>query len=120
MKLALALALALLLVPALADPRDSGAGTPFNKPDGLKTSDPFYIAMGAQSTLPGVLDQVGYQLPAIFGGPMPTKTIEPAWMNLSAHNEKLNSSLKKIVAANSYELSETQMKGVPLGKEQWL
>lgn len=94
------------------DQRDGSNGVPFLPPDpSLKTTDSFYV--------PLTID-LGYQLPAIFGGPEPKTTPEFDWMNLTAHNEKLNSTTKNIVAINSYSLTEGQMRDVPLGEENYL
>jgi hypothetical protein len=117
--LALAI-LAALLVPALAaDSRDGSNGVPFLAPDpSLKTSDAFLAAMGGQ-----YIGQVApaYQLPPIFGGPAPVANqTAPEWMNLTAHNEKLNATNQTIVAASSFDLTEHQMRFVPLGQESWL
>jgi hypothetical protein len=89
---------------------------PFLAPDpSLKTTDPFYLGTSSkeQSRANAVI------LPPIFGGPMP---VADDWMNLSEHNEKLNSSTKKITAINSYALTEEQMAraNIKPGEENYL
>lgn len=116
MKLYLALLALFLTGTGIAyDQRDGSNGVPFLAPDpSLKTTDPFYD---------GMMESVGvapaYQLPPIFGGPAPV-TVD--WMNLSEHNEKLNTSTKKITAVNSYALTEDQMvrANITNGQENWL
>lgn len=103
------------------DPRSEAAGTPFNPPDpSLMTTDRFMANLGPCQYI-GEVTEPGYQLPGVFGGPLPVaEKPAPAWMDLSSHNAKFNSTNQSITAANSFELTATQMKDVPLGSEQWL
>jgi len=97
---------------AALDPRVSYAVPMLPADPSLKTTDPFYAP---QPIAPG------YQLPAIFGGPVTTAPAQnTSWMNLSEHDKKLNSSTEKITALNSYALNEWQMRDVPLGEENYL
>lgn len=112
-----------LLLAGLAsayDPREASAGTPFVQPDlSLVTNDPFLLAKMGIQVIP--LTDPSYALPGIFGGPMPTtEKAAPAWMDLTAHNAKLNATNHSIVAASSYDLTARQMEDVPLGQEGWL
>jgi len=106
----------LMVMPGIAyDQRDGSNGVPFLPPDpSLKTTDPFY----AVQHIPVVLDP---NLPPIFGGPMP-KPESADWMNLSEHNKKLNSTTERIIAINSYALTEYQMRraNITAGQESWL
>ncbi len=115
------LALLLLITPCIAsDPRNMHT-LPMLSPDpSLKTSDPFYMGQCEFIDSGNVWD--GYVLPPIFSGEpfQPTNATPVDWMNLSEHNEKINSTTKEITAASSYDLTEAQMKDVPLGEEQWL
>jgi len=116
MKLLIAILTLFLIGTCVAyDQRDGSNGVPYLAPDpSLKTTDPFYG---------GMMEPVGvapaYQLPPIFGGSSP---VIKDWMNLTDHNEKLNSSTKKIVAINSYALTEDQMTkaNIALGEENFL
>jgi hypothetical protein len=102
------------------DPRSEAAGTPFNVPDpSLKTTDRFVANLGPCQYIGEV--EPGYQLPGIFGGPLPVaEEPEPAWMDLTEHAKKLNATNQSITAASSYDLTAWQMRDVPLGAEQWL
>jgi len=116
MKLYLALLALFLIGQGIAyDQRDGSNGVPYLAPDpSLKTTDPFYGGMQHPDT-----SGISYQLPPIFGGPAP-RILD--WMNMSEHNEKLNATTKKIVAINSYSLTEDQMvrANIPLGGENYL
>jgi len=116
MKLYLALLALCLIGQGIAyDQRDGSNGVPFLAPDpSLKTTDSFYGGMMPSTSL-----AIDPTLPPIFGGPAP---IIIDWMNLSEHNEKLNSSTQKITAINSYALTEDQMvrANIPLGGENYL
>jgi hypothetical protein len=117
MKLVCLLALGLLLVPVLGDQRDGSNAIGYLPPDpSLKTTDPFYLS---QPEAAGQM-ALGYALPPIFGGAAPVPIVPEDWMNLSEHNEKLNDTVEKIVAANSYALTEWQMRDIPLGQENYL
>jgi hypothetical protein len=110
-----------LIVPGIAmDQRDGSNGVPFLAPDpSLKTTDRFLANMGGQYI--GEVSQA-YQLPPIFGGPMPaTESDDPAWMNLTAHNQKLNNE-GKLYIGSAYDMTEEQLgrAGIELGKEAWL
>jgi hypothetical protein len=111
----------LMALPALADQRDMNT-LPMLTPDpSLKTTDSFYANKGCEYM--GASEVSGILLPPVFGGPMPTATPEqPAWMNLTEHNEKLNSSTRYITAIDSYALTEEQMvrANVTMGDESWL
>lgn len=118
------LALLLLVTPGIAsDPRNMHT-LPMLSPDpSLKTSDPFYMGQCEFIDYGNVWD--GHMLPPIFSGELfqPTNanaTAQVDWMNLSEHNDKMNSTTKEITAASSYDLTDAQMKDVPLGEEQWL
>jgi hypothetical protein len=115
------IALLALIVPGIAaDQRDGSNGVPFLAPDpSLKTTDRFYEGTGCQF-IGGVAQ--AYRLPPIFGGPSILKEQEePEWMNLTAHNKKINNEGKTYIGS-SFDLTEDQMTraGVELGKEGWL
>ena len=118
MKILAIITLALMLaVPVIAyDQREGNNAIPMLPPDpSLKTTDAFYGGQPASA-----LDPV-YQLPPIFGGAAPVIMLAPPdWMDLSSHNAKMNATNQSTTAANSFELTATQMKDVPLGSEQWL
>ena len=111
----------LLITPGIASDPRSMHTLPMLSPDpSLKTSDPFYMGQCEFIDSGNVWD--GYVLPPIFSGEpfQPTNATPVDWMNLSEHNEKINSTTKELTAASSYDLTESQMKDVPLGEEQWL
>lgn len=122
MKIFAAIIVALLFaVPCIAmDQRDGSNGVPFLAPDpSLKTSDRFLANLGGQYI--GEVSEA-YQLPPIFGGPMPaTESEDPAWMNLTAHNAKLNNE-GPILIGSAYDMTEDQLgrAGIKIGKESWL
>jgi hypothetical protein len=125
MKLILSILAALLLVASgIADQRDGSYGVPYLAPDpSLKTTDPFYAGTGCNYEGPGARSRS--ILPPIFGGPAPIIKPVESWWNATAtaHAEKTNGSENEVlVVANSYELTEYQMKkaNIPLGEENYL
>ncbi len=117
----------LLIAPSLADQRDGSNSIPFLPPDpSLKTTDSFYMGSGCIYLGP-VPDQDGaYQLPPIFANPneigAELSDASGSTLNLTEHEKKMRTDALKIVAANSYDLSEDEMTAakIGLGEENYL
>jgi hypothetical protein len=121
------IALLLIAGPISAyDQRSGSNGVPYLPPDpSLVTSDTFYGGIMARQygTVNGNLPDASDPWAGLSLSPdgKDINSSEQAFWNMTGHNVKLQ-NIGKITAANSYDLTEAEMKraGSAPGQESWL